>query len=90
MRNRLIYILWLFVGLAAFLILGYYYRQLDRSERHLAKKLRYFRMADPFRAYQQLMPQLHGWRKSENPSDLKEYFTKDRSYVYQSEQEFND
>ena len=90
MRNRLIYIFWLSVGLAAFLILGYYYRQLDRSERHLAKKLRYFRMADPFRAYQQLMPQLHGWRKSENPGDLKEYFTKDRAYVYQSDEEFND
>jgi hypothetical protein len=90
MRSRLIYIFWLVVGLTAFIVLGYYYRQLERSERHLAKKMRYFKISDPYRTYQQLMPQLHAWRKPENPAELKEYFTKDRSYVYQSEQEFND
>ena len=90
MRNRLIYIIWLVIGLTAFMILGYYYRQLNRSERHLAKKLRYFKMADSYRAYQELMPKLQGWLKPENPYELKEFFTQGRSYVYQTDEEFSD
>ena len=87
MRNRLIYIIWLVIGLTAFMILGYYYRQLNRSERHLAKKLRYFKMADSYRAYQELMPKLQGWLKPENPYELKEFFTQGRSYVYQTDED---
>ena len=90
MRSRLIYLFWLVPGLTILLLLGYYYNQLNRSERHLAKKLRYFKMADPYRAYQELMPQLHAWRKPENPYELKEFFTQGRSYVYQTDQEFSD
>ncbi len=90
MRSRLIYLFWLVPGLTILLLLGYYYNQLNRSERHLAKKLRYFRMADNYRAYQELMWDLHAWRKPENPNELKEFFTQGRSYVYQTNEEFSD
>ena len=90
MRSRLIYIIWLVIGLTAFIVLGYYYRQLERSERHLARKMRYFKIADPYRTYQHIMPQLHAWKKPEDPYQLKEFFTSGRAYVYQSDAEFSD
>ena len=91
MRTRLAYILlWLLPGLLILGLMAYYYKQLNRSERHLARKLRYLSVSDNFRYGQKILPAIHAWRKPENPLLFKEFFTLGRGYVYQSDKEFSD